>query len=101
MSSFSPWERPGTLTFATYSHIGDRYADLANTQQLPSYHTLDVGANLHVGEHWEFTASGSNVSDELGLTEGNVRVPGAATGGVFLGRPIAGRSYQLSAAYRW
>lgn len=87
--------------FATYSHIGDRYADLANTQQLPSYHTLDVGANLHVGEHWEFTASGSNVSDELGLTEGNVRVPGAATGGVFLGRPIAGRSYQLSAAYRW
>ncbi|RDZ28364.1 TonB-dependent receptor [Lysobacter silvisoli] len=87
--------------FATYSYIGDRYADLANTQRLPSYHTLDVGANLHVGEHWEFTASGSNVSNELGLTEGNVRVPGAATGGVFLGRPIAGRAYQFSVAYRW
>ncbi|KAF1721789.1 TonB-dependent receptor [Pseudoxanthomonas wuyuanensis] len=87
--------------FATYSYIGDRYADLANTQVLPAYDTLDAGANLHVGDNWEFTLSGSNVTDELGLTEGNVRVPGAATGGVFMGRPIAGRQYQFSAAYRW
>ncbi|MEI2455486.1 TonB-dependent receptor [Lysobacter firmicutimachus] len=87
--------------FATYSRIGDRYADLANTQKLPSYDTLDIGANLHVGENWEFAFTGSNVTNELGLTEGNVRVPGAATGGVFMGRPIAGRSYLFSAAYRW
>ncbi|MBN6149081.1 TonB-dependent receptor [Xanthomonas sp. AmX2] len=87
--------------FATYSYIGDRFADLANTQRLPSYDMIDVGASLHVGDHWEVTASGSNVSNELGLTEGNVRVPGAATGGVFMGRPIAGRTYQVSAAYRW
>ncbi len=97
------WTLPfGDLkVFATYSRIGDRYADLANTQKLPSYHTLDVGANLHVGENWEFALTGSNVSNELGLTEGNVRVPGAATGGVFMGRPIAGRSYLFSAAYKW
>ncbi|MCT8363806.1 TonB-dependent receptor [Xanthomonas citri pv. anacardii] len=87
--------------FATYSYIGERFADLANSQRLPSYDMLDVGANLHVGEHWEVTASGSNVTDTLGLTEGNVRVPGAATGGVFMGRPIAGRQYQMSVAYRW
>lgn len=97
------WTLPfGDLkVFATYSYIGDRYADLANEQLLPSYHTLDAGASLHYGDHWEFTASGSNVTDELGLTEGNVRVEGGGTGGVFLGRPIAGRSYQFSAAYRW
>ncbi|WP_127169076.1 TonB-dependent receptor [Xanthomonas sp. BRIP62415] len=87
--------------FATYSYIGDRFADLANSQRLPSYDMVDIGANLHVGEHWEVTASGSNVTDTLGLTEGNVRVPGAATGGVFMGRPIAGRQYQMSVAYRW
>ncbi|SMQ96046.1 TonB-dependent receptor [Xanthomonas fragariae] len=87
--------------FATYSYIGDRFADLANSQRLPSYDMLDIGANLHVGEHWEMTASGSNVTDTLGLTEGNMRVPGAATGGVFMGRPIAGRQYQMSVAYRW
>ncbi|HEY5804138.1 MAG TPA: TonB-dependent receptor [Lysobacter sp.] len=98
------WTLPfGDLkVFATYAHVGDRYADLANAQRLPSYQTLDVGANLRAGEHWEFALTGSNVSDELGLTEGNVRVPGAATSdGVFLGRPIAGHSYQLSAAYHW
>ncbi|MCL1528469.1 TonB-dependent receptor [Xanthomonas nasturtii] len=87
--------------FATYSYIGERFADLANSQRLPSYDMLDIGANLHVGEHWEVTASGSNVTDTPGLTEGNVRVPGAATGGVFMGRPIAGRQYQMSVAYRW
>lgn len=87
--------------FATYSYIGDRFADLANSQRLPSYDMVDIGANLHVGDHWEVTASGSNVTDTLGLTEGNVRVPGAATGGVFMGRPIAGRQYQMSVAYRW
>ncbi|WP_242107781.1 TonB-dependent receptor [Luteimonas aquatica] len=97
------WSLPfGDLkVFATYSRIGDRYADLANAQLLPSYETVDLGASLHYGDHWEFTASGSNVTDELGLTEGNVRVEGGGTGGVFLGRPIAGRSYQMSAAYRW
>ncbi|WP_372361005.1 TonB-dependent receptor [Xanthomonas sp. NCPPB 1325] len=87
--------------FATYSYIGERFADLANSQRLPSYDMVDIGANLHVGDHWEVTASGSNVTDTLGLTEGNVRVPGAATGGVFMGRPIAGRQYQMSVAYRW
>ncbi|MFC6839625.1 hypothetical protein ACFQGW_06935 [Xanthomonas theicola] len=35
------------------------------------------------------TASG-NMTDELDLAEGCARVPGAATGGVFTGRPIAG-----------
>ncbi|PPU91129.1 TonB-dependent receptor [Xanthomonas populi] len=87
--------------FATYSYVGERFADLANRQRLPSYDMVDIGANLHVGEHWEVTASGSNVTDTLGLTEGNVRVQGAATGGVFMGRPIAGRQYQMSVAYRW
>lgn len=88
--------------FATYAYIGDRYADLANAQRLPSYRTLDIGANLRAGEHWELSVTGSNVTDELGLTEGNVRVPGAAvTDGVFLGRPIAGHQYELAATYRW
>jgi outer membrane receptor protein involved in Fe transport len=87
--------------FATYSYIGDRFADLANAQRLPSYDMVDVGASLHVGDYWEVLASGSNVTNALGLTEGNVRVPGGATNGVFMGRPIAGRQYQMSVAYRW
>lgn len=88
--------------FATYTHVGDRYSDPANGQSLSSYDTLDLGASVRVGDHWEFAATGRNVTDEIGLTEGNARVIGSATtGGVFMGRPIDGTSYEVSAAYRW
>ncbi len=88
--------------FATYTHVGDRYSDPANGQVLPAYDTWDIGASAHVGDHWEFTLSGRNVTDEIALTEGNARVIGNATsGGVFMGRPIEGASWQVSAAYRW
>ncbi|KRG71654.1 TonB-dependent receptor [Pseudoxanthomonas dokdonensis] len=89
--------------FTTYTYVGDRYSDPANGQVLPSYQTWDIGASAHVGDHWEFTLSGRNVSDEIGLTEGNARVIGNATdaSGVFMGRPIEGPSYLVSAAYKW
>lgn len=88
--------------FATWTHVGDRYSDPANGQILPSYETIDIGASARMGEHWELSLSGRNVTDEIGLTEGNARVIGSATsGGVFMGRPIAGTSYDLSVAYRW
>ncbi len=95
-----PW---GDLkVFSTYTHVGDRFSDPANGQVLPTYDTWDVGASMHVGEQWEFTLNGRNVTDEIGLTEGNARVIGNATsGGVFMGRPIEGASYQVSAIYRW
>lgn len=95
-----PW---GDLkVYATYSHVGDRFSDIANGQLLPSYETLDLGLTALVGESWEFSLRGSNVTDEIALTEGNARVIGDATSGsVFMGRPIDGQSYQLSAAYRW
>lgn len=95
-----PW---GDLkVFTTYTHVGDRYSDPANGQVLPKYDTWDVGASAHVGDHWEVTFSGRNVTDEIALTEGNARVLGNATsGGVFMGRPLEGTSYQASVAYRW
>lgn len=46
--------------------------------------------------------SGNNLTDEIGLTEANARViGGAASDGVFLGRPIYGRNYQFSVAFRF
>lgn len=88
--------------FATWTHVGDRYSDPANGQLLTAYDTLDIGASAHVGDHWELTLAGRNVTDEIALTEGNARVIGDATsGGVFMGRPLEGTSYQLSVAYRW
>lgn len=95
-----PWG--DAKVFATVTRVGDRYSDPANGQVLPAYTTWDLGANLRVGDHWEFALNGRNVTDEIALTEGNARVIGNATSaGVFMGRPIEGASYQVSAAYRW
>ena len=88
--------------FATYTYVGDRYSDPANGQVLPKYSTWDIGGSVYVGDHWEFALSGRNLTDEIALTEGNARVIGNATsGGVFMGRPLEGRSYQVSARYHW
>lgn len=88
--------------FATVTRVGDRYSDPANGQVLPAYTTLDIGVSARIGEHWEVAFNGRNVTDEIALTEGNARIIGNATSdGVFMGRPIEGASYQVSAAYRW
>lgn len=98
------WSMPwgDAKIFATWTNVGDRYSDPANGQVLPAYDTWDIGASARIGEHWEFTFNGRNVTDEIALTEGNARVIGNATsGGVFMGRPIEGASYQMSVIYRW
>ena len=43
-----------------------------------------------MGENWQFSLRGTNVSDELGLTESNSRIFGVAadTGGVLAGAAV-------------
>jgi hypothetical protein len=56
-----------------------------------------------VNEHWQLDLRGTNLTDELGLTESNSRIFGAAagTGGVLLARPLEGSEISLQAKYRW
>ena len=72
-------------------------------QQLGSYETWDFGVTANVGDHWQFALRGTNVTDELGLTESNSRIFGAAagTGGVLLARPLEGSEINFQAKYRW
>ncbi|HLM52786.1 MAG TPA: TonB-dependent receptor [Pseudoxanthomonas sp.] len=93
----------GDLKFyLTYTYVGRRFSDPENAQRIPSYNTVDAGVAAYVGDRWEFRLSGSNLTNEIGLTEANPRVIGAATAGdVFLGRPIFGRAWELSVAYRF
>lgn len=88
--------------FLTWTHVGDRFSDIENQQQLPSYDTLDFGAVAYIGTNWEVRLQGINVTDELALTEGNARVIGAGVDdNVFLGRPLEGRSFEASLTYRF
>jgi len=86
--------------YGTYSHIGSRWADQANTQYLPAYNTLDVGILAELSDKLEFRVSGSNLSNELGLTEGNSRLVGASSGPINA-RPLFGRSWEASLNYRF
>lgn len=94
----------GEITpFVTYTHVGDHTQDQSGLQQLGSYHTLDFGITAKVGDHWEFSARGTNMTNELGLTESNSRIfgPASDTGGVLLARPLEGREVNVQAKYRW
>jgi outer membrane receptor protein involved in Fe transport len=93
-----PW---GELrVFATVSHIDLRYSDTENTQVLPPYTTLDAGVVADIGAHLQVRLQGTNLTDALGLTEGNSR---ALTSGISTGfemaRPIFGREVQGQVKY--
>lgn len=91
------------MPYVTYTHVGDHTQDQSGLQQLGSYHTLDFGVTSNVGVHWQFNLRGTNVTNELGLTESNSRIFGSASsaGGVLLARPLEGREINLQAKYNW
>ncbi|MFC5477653.1 TonB-dependent receptor [Massilia suwonensis] len=87
--------------YGTYTYIGDRWADQENRSYLPSYKTLDLGALFSIGDKWEVRVSATNLTDELGLTEGNSRLTGAQASGPINARPIFGRAVEASLLYRF
>jgi outer membrane receptor protein involved in Fe transport len=86
--------------FATVSYIDLRYSDTENTQILPAYTTLDAGIVGDFGDHLELRLQGTNLTDALGLTEGNARslTAGISTG-FEMARPIFGREVQGQLRY--
>jgi outer membrane receptor protein involved in Fe transport len=95
-----PW---GDLrVFTTYSYIGQRYSDPGNTQVLPKYYTLDAGVVAGIGSNFEIRLQGSNLTNQIGLTEGNARIQTAGIAGGFeMARPIFGREGQIQLRYKF
>jgi outer membrane receptor protein involved in Fe transport len=89
--------------YVSYTHVGDHTQDQSGLQQLGSYETFDAGLTANVGDHWQFALRGTNLTNELGLTESNSRIFGGAadSGGVLLARPLEGREVNLQARYLW
>jgi outer membrane receptor protein involved in Fe transport len=98
-----PWNENEIEAYVTYTHVGDHTQDQSALQQLGSYFTWDFGVTANVGDNWQFALRGTNVTDELGLTESNSRIFGVAadTGGVLLARPLEGSEINFQAKYRW
>jgi hypothetical protein len=97
------WGDMDLEAFVTYTHVGDHTQDQSALQQLGSYYTWDFGINADLNDHWQVSLRGTNVTDELGLTESNSRIFGVAagTGGVLLARPLEGSEINLQARYRF
>ena len=91
--------------FATYTHVGLRYEDIANQQVLPEYYTLDAGGVAEIGQNFEVRLQGTNLTNQLGLTEGNARIALGSGSGIVtnfeMARPIFGRWIILQLRYKF
>ena len=88
--------------YFTYSYMGKRFANDENTIVLPNYTKLDAGVMFDAGP-WTFQVTGDNLTDEIGLTEGNPRtdVGASGVGNIYMVRPLFGRSFTGSVTYRY
>ena len=94
-----PFDGGDATIFGAFTHIGSRYSDIQNQQLLPHYNTLDLGVGATFGQ-LELQVTGNNLTNTLGLTEGNARIIGSTSGSV-IARSIFGRSFQATAVYRF
>ncbi|WP_156678560.1 TonB-dependent siderophore receptor [Sphingomonas profundi] len=85
--------------FATLQYTGDRFSDPENNQLLPNYLQLDAGIAVEINRAIRLQVTANNLTDEVGLTEGNPRIIGSQGSGVILARPILGRQFRFSASY--
>ena len=93
----------GSVTeYVTYEHVGQHYQDNTGLNPLGSYYDLAAGIVAEYGDNWELRLMGSNLTDQIGLTEGNARFGGnTAQGGVNFGRSILGREGNIELKYKF
>lgn len=88
-----------------YEHEGERYVDTANSVRLPSYDVLSASARYDVLPSLSLFLYADNMTNSLGLTEGNPRAGELASADVgantFIARPILGRAYRAAVMYRF
>lgn len=90
---------------ASYEHQGERYVDTANSVRLPSYYAINASARYELTPELSLFLYGDNLTNSLGLTEGNPRAgelqSGDAGANTFLARPLLGRAYRLAIMFRF
>jgi outer membrane receptor protein involved in Fe transport len=88
--------------YGAVRYMDERFSDDANNVTLPDYWVFNAGVSVDI-RNVTFQASGNNLANAIGLTEGNPRV-GQVVGveqDIFMARPILGRSGKASLTYRF
>lgn len=90
---------------AAIEYYGERFADAANSVRLPPYTVVNASVRLAISDNLEVFAYGDNLTNEIGLTEGNPRAGQFASGDAnaefFLARPIFGRNFRAAVLFRF
>lgn len=96
-----PFAWGDVTAFVTYTHVGSHTQDQSGLQQLGTYSTWDFGVIANIQKNWQLRLQGTNMTNELGLTESNSRIFGNAAGsnGVILARPLEGREVNFQVKY--
>ena len=86
-------------------YYSKRYADAANTSRLPAYTVLNASVRFALTDRITLWAYGDNLTNTLGLTEGNPRAgeltSGQANDLLFIGRPILGRNFRFAVDFKF
>ncbi|WP_129790697.1 TonB-dependent siderophore receptor [Sphingosinicella sp. CPCC 101087] len=86
-------------------HYSKRYADAANRSVLPAYTVLNASVRFQLTDRIALWAYGDNLTNTIGLTEGNPRAgeltSGQANDLLFIGRPILGRNFRFAVDFRF
>ncbi|HEY1875741.1 MAG TPA: TonB-dependent receptor, partial [Steroidobacteraceae bacterium] len=98
-----PWNTGDLTAFLTYEYVGQRFEDQSGLQPLGTYYMLSAGVVANVGRNWQLRVQGTNLTNQIGLTEGNARKFGAAAGigNVLLARPIEGQEINFTVYYKF
>ena len=95
-----PFSWGSVRLWVTYFYSGEVNSDLTGSQPLGHYHTFDMGAVATLGNHWEFRVQGTNMTNEIGVTEGNTRTQSAFASEAVLARSIEGREVNVQVRYK-
>ena len=85
-----------------WQFMGERFADISNSVRLPKYRTVNMSLRYELTPAITLNASLQNLTNIIGLTEGNprsgfVQAPGGSD--YYYARPIVGRNAQVSATF--
>ena len=89
--------------YLRYEYTGKIYPDAGNGFSLPGYGVLSVGANVNFTPKLNLNLNVYNVTNQLGLTEGNPNsgVTQKVVNGYFYGRGITGPNALVALTYKF
>lgn len=95
------YEIKGVKLFSTAQYIGKRFSDEINTDILPSFVSLNLGASYKY-KSYRFLIHAQNLTNEIGLTDGNPRIlTDSQNEQTRMAKPILGRSIIAMATYQF